>query len=185
MNTNLRRKLFGYVFTHVDEEFYVRNLASVIGVDAGNLSRELKKMEEEGVFESAAKGRSKFYKVNKKYHLYEEVKMIVFKTEGVQGSLRKIVNDISEIEVAFIYGSYASEKERKSSDVDLVVVGEFDQDKFTKTVRRLEDQLNREINFTIYNLNEFKKEILNDGGFLSMVVAKNIIMLKGSLDDKK
>ena len=30
INTNLRKKLFGYAFTHVDEEYYVRGLANII-----------------------------------------------------------------------------------------------------------------------------------------------------------
>jgi len=39
LNTKLRRKLLTYSFTHPDENYYVRELASLIDEDAGNLSR--------------------------------------------------------------------------------------------------------------------------------------------------
>ena len=36
--------------THPDEYYYVKELASIINEDAGNLSRELSKFEEEGLY---------------------------------------------------------------------------------------------------------------------------------------
>jgi DNA-binding MarR family transcriptional regulator len=82
-STKLKRNLLEYVFTHPGGSFYVRELSGLIGQDPGNLSRELRKLEAEGVFVSRVKGREKFYSLDKKYPLYSELKNIVIKTKGL------------------------------------------------------------------------------------------------------
>jgi uncharacterized protein len=181
LNTKLRRKLLTYSFTHADEDYYVRELSSLIDEDPGNLSRELRKLEEEGLFSSHIRGRAKFYSLNKQYPLFIEIKKIVFKTEGVEGSLKEVMTKYREIAFAFIYGSYAKNKEKKTSDIDVVVVGRFPHDAFTRDIRSLESKLNREINFTSYTPEELERERKKEGGFLNLVLKGKIHVLKGKL----
>lgn len=179
LNTRLRKKLLAYSFTHSDENYYVRELSIFIDEDPGNLSRELRKLEEEGLYTSFVKGNVKFYSLNKRYPLFKELKAIIFKTEGVEGSLKEAVLKHKGIVLAFIYGSYAKSKEKKTSDIDLVVVGRFTRDRFTKDIRNLEERLNREINFTVYTEDEFERERRKEGGFLNLVIKDKFIILKG------
>ena len=181
LNSKLRRKVLTYSFTHPDETYYVRELAHLINEDAGNLSRELKRLEVEGLFTSVTKGRVKFFSLNRKYPLFKELKEIIFKTEGVQGSLKELVQRYEGILSAFIYGSYAKHLERKSSDIDLIVVGEFPRNPFTRELRSLESKLNREINFVAYTPGEFEKEKKKEGGFLNLALKDKMIVLKGSV----
>jgi len=182
LNTRLRKKLLAYSFTHSDENYYVRELSCFINEDPGNLSRELRKLEEEGLYASFVKGNVKFYSLNKSYPLFKELKTIIFKTEGVEGSLKEIVLKHKGIALAFIYGSYAKTKEKKASDIDLAVVGKFNRDRFTADIRNLEEKLNREINFTIYTEDEFEQERRKTGGFLNLVLKDKFIILKGRLN---
>lgn len=172
----------GYAFTHTDEDYHVRGLATLIDVDPGNLSRELKKFENEGLFNSTTRGKAKFYSLNKDYPLYDGLKDIIFKTEGVEGSLKDLMIQFKKISCAFIYGSYAKGAEKQSSDVDLFLIGTFSEIKLIKKLRKLESQLNREINFTSYSKKEFDKEKENKGGFLNLLLSEKIIVLKGSID---
>jgi len=181
LNTKLRKKLLTYSFTHPDENYYVRELSGLIDEDPGNLSRELKKLEEEGLYQSMARGRAKYFSLNKNYPFFRELKRIIFKTEGVEGSIKEVVLKFRGITLAFLYGSYAKDKEKKASDIDLVVVGEYPQSKFTHDIRGLESKLNREINFTSYTGEEFEKERKKEGGFLNLVLKDKIIILKGVL----
>jgi predicted nucleotidyltransferase len=145
-NTKLRKKLLTYAFTHPDENYYVRELSSLIDEDPGNLSRELKKLEREGLFFSITRGGVKLYSLDKKYSLFKELKTIIFKTEDVEGSLKELIARYKGISSAFIYGSYAKNNEKKTSDIDLILVGKFNQNKFTHDIRGLESKLNRGIN---------------------------------------
>ena len=181
-NSKLRSKLLSYFFTNPGNSLYVRELGIILDLDPGNLSRELRKLEQEGIFTSYAKGQTKFYSLDKKYPLFSDLKNIIFKTEGVEGSLRQLVSEYDGIALAFIYGSYAKGKERDISDIDIVVVGSFPRDEFTRKLRALEAKLNREANFNSYTKAEFGIESKKNGGFLNVVLKDKIILLKGSLD---
>jgi len=182
-NTKTKRKLLAYAFSHTNEEYYVRELALLIHDDPGNLSRELKKLEAEGMFVSRKKGNLKFFSLNNKYPLYNELKQIVSKTEGIEGSLRELVKNDEGIELAFIHGSFAKGKENKESDIDLVVAGNINLHRLTGEIRKLEKRINREINFTSYTLKEFAAEKNKVGGFLNIVLKDTIIPLKGIIND--
>jgi len=183
LNTKLRRKLLAYSFTHHDENYYVRELSCLIDEDPGNLSRELRKLEQEGLYKSYTKGKAKFYSLNKNYPLFQDLKNIIFKTAGVEGALKDLVAKYKGLSLAFIYGSYAKSKEGKTSDIDLAAVGKLTRDKFMQDIRGLEARLNREINFTVYTKEEFGKERKKEGGFLNLVLKGKIIILKGTLND--
>jgi len=178
-NTKLRKKLLAYSFTHPNEQFYVRELSVLIDVDPGNLSRELRKLAEEGLYTSVTKGKEKFYSLNRSYPLFSELKIIISKTEGLEGSLKDLISEYKGVSYACIYGSYAKNKEAKTSDIDLLVVGKLPHDKFTRDIRRLESKLNREINFTYYSVEEFNKEKRKKGGFLALILKDMKIILKG------
>lgn len=182
LKSKLRKKLLTYSFTHPDEKYYVRELAMLINEDAGNLSRELRKLEEEGLYLSSQKGREKFYTLNKNYPLFKELKKIIFKTEGIEGSLRSLVEKFNGISIACIYGSYAKNKEKKDSDIDLIIVGKFNQDEFIREINKLESKLNREINCNFYTPTEFDRERKKEGGFLDKIIRDKIIILKGKLN---
>lgn len=182
LKTKLRRNLLTYSFTHPDENYYVRELAVLINEDPGNLSRELRKLKEDGLYVSHTRGGSKFYSLNKDYPLFDELKKIISKTEGVEGSLRSLLAKFDGVILGLIYGSYAKDKINKASDIDLLVVGEFPQDQFTRQIRNLESKLNREINFTFYSKNEFDKKRKEKGSFLNSILKDSIIILKGKLN---
>jgi predicted transcriptional regulator with HTH domain len=77
LGSKVRKNLLAFSFNHPDESFYVRELSGLIREDPGNLSRELRKLEEEGIYSSTTRGNVKFYSLNKSYPLFKEVKKIV------------------------------------------------------------------------------------------------------------
>jgi len=182
LNTKLRRKLLTYSFTHPGEDYYVRELSGLIEGDPGNLSRELRILEEEGLYTSVTRGRVRLYSLNKRYPLFQELKKIIFKTEGVEGSLKEVIGRFKGISLALLYGSYAKNRERKTSDIDLIIVGKLPRNKFTREIRTLELKLGREINFTIYTQEEFEMERRKEGGFLNLIVKGRVVILKGTLN---
>lgn len=181
VKSKLREKLLAYSFAHHLETFYVRQMAVLIDADPGNLSRELRKLEGEGIFNSSVKGKEKFYALNKAYPLFKQLKEIISKSAGIEGALEDLVSGFDGIAAAFIYGSFAKGKENKCSDIDLLLVGKIPRDDFTRKIRKLESRFNREINFTVFTEEEFAAKRKNKGGFLDVMLKGKIIMLKGAL----
>jgi predicted nucleotidyltransferase len=97
----------------------------------------------------------------------------------VEGSLKSLVDQYKGVSIAFIYGSYAKNHESRTSDIDLIVVGQIPHHDFTGHIRHLESRLDREINFTGYGEEEFIIEKEKQGGFLNLVLKEKFVLLKG------
>ena len=116
--------------------------------------------------------------------MFQEFKKVIFKTEGAAGALKNIVEGYPGITQAFIYGSYAKNREKETSDIDLMVIGQFPRKELTRQIRELESRLGREINFISYTPEEFEKERKKAGGFLHLVLKDKKFVLKGTLNGR-
>ncbi len=180
--SRLRQKLLSYFFTNLDKNLYLREIASILKEDPGNLSKELTKLEKENIFISTLRGNQKYFFLNKKYLLYKELKSIIFKTIGVEGSLRQIIESTQGISFSFIYGSFAQRRENSTSDIDLLIVGKPNEDRLMEKIEGLEKRLQREINYNIYPEKEFKEKIKKRDSFILNLLKRPKVILKGSLN---
>lgn len=181
--SNLRKKLLSYYFSNPEAEHYLREIASILEVDPGNLSKELVRLENEGIFISRERGRIKLYNLNKEYPLFQEIKSIVFKTIGIEGLLKKEFQNIPSIQIGFIYGSFARDKAKADSDIDIFVIGRPNEQKLNRGISLLEKQLGREINYILWSKNEVIQKTREKNSFLAEIFNEKKIFLKGN--DKK
>lgn len=180
--SRLRKKLLAYFFTHRDANLFLREIAGFLKEDPGNLSKELNRLVQAGVFISQARGNQKYFSLNLKYPLYRELNSVIFKTIGVEGSLKKIVNESGGVKLSFIYGSFANKNENSASDIDLFIVGSPDENKVMDKIEALEKRLRREINYNIYPEREFREKIKRKDSFIINILRGKKIILKGSLN---
>jgi predicted nucleotidyltransferase len=177
--TKNRAELLKLFLTNPDKAFYMQEIGRILGKKPGIFQRTLNNLVSEGILQSEYKANARYFKVAKNYPLFKELKSIVFKTVGVTGSLRKALEEIGSIDFAFIYGSFAKAKENFISDIDFVIVGNPDEDKLIKELDKLEEKLQREINYKFYTLNNFKKEVKEKEPFISEILKDKKIMLIG------
>lgn len=152
-----------------------------IGVDPANLSRELQRLEKEGIFLSEKQGLQKYFFINKKFTLYREFKSVIAKTFGCYGSVEVLLKAVPGIRRAFIYGSFAKNSERAGSDMDLCLVvrkGQFKEDALLAGVRKLENELGREIDYTFFTEEEWQsKQRDRDSFVLGLLKGKRIELI--------
>lgn len=178
-----RQKLFRLFFSNPDAEHYLRELERLLDTPVAMIRKELIRLEAEGIFLSKKRGNLAYYCLNKSYPLFDEVKSMVFKTVGIQGSLRKALDGLKGVQKAFIYGSYAREEAGATSDIDLFIIGSINEDTLVRRVRDLEKNLLREINYTLYTMKDFEKKKKQKDPFVSDVLEGPKIMLVGDPND--
>ncbi|MFH1563742.1 MAG: nucleotidyltransferase domain-containing protein [Nitrospirota bacterium] len=91
---------------------------------------------------------------------------------------------VKGIKFAFIYGSYAKGTQEKESDIDLMIIGEVDLDELNDEINTMEEQLNRELNYMVFDEAEYKKRKEEKDGFLLEVIRDKKIVLIGKEDDR-
>ena len=182
LRSKLRRKLLVYFFTNPEASHHLRELASVISEDPGNLSKELKRLCSDGLFVSDIRGRQKYFSINRENPLYEEIKSIISKTVGVEASLRDLVADDPNVLLAFIYGSYVSEQFSTRSDIDLMLITKdkgFNDKKILRQVHNLMSASGREIDFSYFSKKEWRAKLRQEDSFILEVVKTPKLIIKG------
>ena len=177
--SKLREDLLALYFTNPDKKYYLRELEKILNFSVGNIRRELIKLESTGLFLSESKGNLLYYYLNQSYPLFKELKSIIFKTSGVPRMLHNVLEKFDDIDQAFIYGSFSKREEREDSDIDLLIIGKIDEDKLIEEVGKLERKLQREINYAIYEKEDFKKKKEEGNSFILDISKEKKIFLIG------
>lgn len=178
-----RKAIFKLYFTNPEAEYYLRELERTLDIPVSMVRKELLQLEREGVFASHKKGNLVYYHINKTYPLFTELKSIVFKTIGIRGLLKEMMEKVKGINVSFIYGSFARNSENATSDIDLFVIGNPNEDELVREINGIEKVVKREINYTVYTMIEFKKKKRAKDSFILDLLENHKIFLIGDKND--
>ena len=181
--SRLRKDLLNLYFTNPEKEFYLRDLERVLDYSVANIRRELIKLEKDGLFDTRKRGNLQYYSLNKKYPLYDEFKSIVSKTAGIKWSLKPVLEKIKGIKASFIYGSFAKSEEKQGSDIDVFIIGNVSENLLIDSLARVEKKYQREINYALYNFDDFVKKKRNKNPFILDVLKQPKIFLIGGEND--
>lgn len=83
ITSRVRRKIVVVYSKYPDFKTHVRGLAKLIKEDAGNIQRELKKLEKVGFLLSEKQSNTKVYYTNKQFPIFKELQGIVLKSQRV------------------------------------------------------------------------------------------------------
>ena len=179
-----RRQVLGLLLLHPDESFHLREIARATNTQPGTLRRELAQLADAGVLSREKLGNLVRYKADSACPIYDELRGILKKTAGVADVLREGLASLSDkISVAFVYGSVASGAERRSSDIDVMVVGSASFEEVVGALHSSQEQLRREINPNVYSSAEFKKKAKEKGSFVARVLKEPKLFILGKEND--
>jgi predicted nucleotidyltransferase len=181
--SRIRRELLALFFTNPSETYYLRQLERMLGYSAASIRRELLKFLEDGLLNTNRVANTVQYSLNTQHPLHDELKSIISKTVGVEGSLRGTLSSVEGIKIAFVYGSFARHREKPTSDIDLMVIGRPDISALNKAIQGLETRLSREINHTVYSPDEYRSRKRGKSAFIEDLLKSPKIILVGSEDD--
>jgi predicted nucleotidyltransferase len=178
-SSRVRVEILNVFLINPERELYVREVERLTGEDYKNVSMELRNLEEIGLLSSRNEGNLKYFRLNKEFVIYEELKSIFMKTKGAVGILREAVSTKQDIDYAFIYGSFATGEERAESDIDVMVIGGISLEEVLALIRGPEERLSRDINISLYDLQEIRKRVKDRDPFIMEVLEGSKIMLVG------
>ena len=169
--SKLRAKTLSHLVLHPEEALYVRQLAALLGEDPTNVSRELARLERLGLVSASVSGRQKYYRIEPSNPVYRDLRGLVLKTTGLGDVLRRALQPLSSrIALAFVFGSMPRGDTTRSSDIDLMVVGDAGFRDVVDAVADAQRELAREVNPVVYSREEFRRKAHARQGFLPGVL---------------
>lgn len=178
-----RVKILKLLLLAPDTSFYIKEMSTRVGLAFSMVYKELAKLKNLGLVIEERKGKLRLFKINKQSLLYEDLKMIFIKTVGLGDIVTEHLQKLDKIRYAFIYGSFARGQQLKTSDVDLLIIGDLDEEELIKAISEMEKSLGREINYILWSEREFERRAKTKHHLLTEIADNSIIGLVGDVDE--
>ena len=183
--TKTQQRVLGLLYGKPDRSYYTNEIMRWADMGRGTVRRELDRLVSAGLLTVTREGNQNHYQANRENPVFNELVNIVRKTFGVTDVIREALKPLDKrIECSFVYGSMAKGTDAKSSDIDLMLIGEgLVYGDVMDLLLPLEVTLQRTINPTIYAAEEFVTKMNDGSSFLLRVLEQPKWMIKGAIDD--
>ncbi len=183
--TTTQQNVLGILYAHPDQSFYTKEILRLTGMGVATIKRELERMVAAGILTMTKLGNQHHYQADPACPIYDELLSIVRKTFGIADVLADALEPIkSSVYFSFVYGSVAKSTDKAKSDIDLMVIGKgLNYSDLMDVLLPVEKKLGREINPTIYTLNDFSGKLLEKNSFITRVMEQDKIVVMGAEDD--
>lgn len=182
-----RVKILKLFLLNPTDKFYIRQLSRDLKLQLNSVSRELDNLEKFGILTSdmkveeqevkskkvtASGQEKKYFRANPNFVLFNEIKALIVKAQVLyEKDFVKKLKSIGKIKLLILTGIFIN---NPNTLIDLLIVGKVNKVKLAKLIKELEVELGKEINFTVFDMHEFKyRRDITD------------IFLYGILDDRK
>jgi uncharacterized protein len=176
-----RSALLSMLYGRPDQSFYLRQLVRAVGTGHGALQRELKRLTDMGLIVRRSQGNQVLFQANAQSPIFSEIKGLITKTVGIHDVILSSLASLGpEIQIAFVYGSVARQQERANSDIDLMVLGNAPFSEVVSALGPAHRMLGREINPTVFAVDEFRSRLASGNHFLRTVMKEKKLFVLGT-----
>jgi hypothetical protein len=182
-----RVKLLQLFYSNPNRSFYVREITRKIDEQINSVRRELANLLSIGIIVSDNTNNRLYYEVNQKYEYYDPL-LVIFGEAGTGGKAKakKAVTAgtttdedtfkaLGHINVVIYTGQFTRDE---SSGIDVLVVGEVNQNAIQKYISDLEKQENKDIRYTVMSPTEFNyRRQIKDRFITTVLDSKKQVLL--------
>jgi len=153
ITSKTRIKILMRLFLNPKRNAYLRELADEFSASPSQVREELRQLNDAGFLESHKNGRQIQYSANQKHPLFHELQSMVQKALGMDRILDSILERLGNLEEAYLIDDYAEGKD--TGIIDLVLVGDIDQENLVDLVRKTERYIDRKIRTLVLTSQEW------------------------------
>jgi predicted nucleotidyltransferase len=159
-------------------------LSRQTGFSLRGVVKELKNLHSGGILKKEITGNQHRYQLDPKCPIYSEIKGLIIKTVGIGELVRNALRPIEkDVELAFLYGSFAAGDYANESDVDLCIVTESSGMRLAELLGPLQNEIGRAISISQFSPSEYRQRKGNRDHFLSRILKGPKIIITGHIDE--
>jgi hypothetical protein len=181
-SSKTRVKLLSLFLSNPDTAFYVRELTRKLNERINSIRRELANLEDIGLLARHEEDRKVYYQIDKSFYCFSELQNLFMKVKiGPQDRLIREIRQIPGIQYAVLTGFFTN---NRYSNTDILLVGTLNKPEVQALVSEFQRELDREINFTIMDSDEYQFRRDMSDGFVSRLHQGEYIVVLDKLKKK-
>lgn len=176
-----RVKLLQLFYSNPNRSFYVREITRKIDEQINSVRRELANLLNVGIITNDTSNNKVYYEVDQKYAFYAPLQEIFGGGVAKAGRTAKTTAKVSDmpvdeatdlkalgnVEVAALMGQFTRDE---STGIDVLIVGNVNQNALAKYVTELEKQEGKDLRYTVFSLDDFTYRLQIKDRFMSNVL---------------
>lgn len=178
-----RAKLLALFTGGLKRPYFVRELSRLTSERVNSIRREVENLRRIGLLSSHARQGKKYYVVNPRFPLLEELTKLAAKSgKSAEDRLFEGIRKVGTVRIVLLTGFFT---QAKRAPTDLLIVGEVREPALRQFVLGIEEELGREINFTVMSLTEYEYRRNMNDAFLKEVENSHPVELINTLVPKR
>lgn len=177
LKSKITQKILNLFFLNGKERFYINELAEKTKENPANVYRKLINLKEEGILLDEFRGKERYFFLNKNFPFLKEYKKIILRGLGFEKILKDKLKKIKGVKSVYLFGSYAEDKLSSESDIDILVVGDFNGLTLQRALIEVQESTDREINSIELTEKEFEKRKKEKDPLLKDIFSKKYIKI--------
>ena len=162
----------------------MREIATLTNQPIRAVQRELARLEEADILQSTKEGNRKYFQANRGSPVFSELRSLLVKTAGLGNTIKRVLLEKpGSINVAFLFGSFASGTESSTSDIDLMIIGSISSRELSRLLTPAKEILGREINPIIMHAYELREKVAQEDPFVQSILQEPKTFLVGGDDE--
>ncbi|MCB9834612.1 transcriptional regulator [Candidatus Nomurabacteria bacterium] len=180
-----RVKLLTLFYNNVDRPYYVREITRKIDEQINSVRRELQNLLSIGILKSVSRSNRLYYEVDPGFKFFKQFEQIfqnLDQTDATDDKLNKeeekitrMIRRTGNVKLLFLSGSFVRGSRQM---IDIFVVGDVNKTQLANSVEMLEQDMNRELNYTAMRIEDFDyRRNLNDRFLTDILDSKKIVLI--------
>lgn len=180
LGSQTRARLLHLFLQNANEQFFVREIARKIDAQLNSVRRELENLVDFGILKETVnpddKDKKKFYAANQECVLYADLRSLMKKVQLLMK--QNLVHEIDQkgkIDLLILTGQFV---DNTSIPVDMLVIGEMDEETLQKVLVEFEKEVGHEVNYTVMAKEEYvyRKQV-SDRFLYSILNEEHVTMI--------
>ncbi len=181
--SEVRVNILKLLLLNPNRAFHIRAIVRQVGAEINAVRRELDNLFEINLVNRRQSSNKIFYQIETSHPFFSDLLSLVAKEEGVGAAIVKNEKRIGMVDYAVLSLAFLRGRKSTALDVDLFIVGDVDLEVIKNVVKEEESKMNKEINYSVMNMEEFMSRKRTNDPFIYRVMTQSRTMLIG--DDEK
>ncbi len=188
IGSKTRARLLSHFIGNADQRFFVRELTRKIDAQLNSVRRELENLVSIGIIKEVTvaegKDKKKYYQADQDFFLFSDLRSLFKKVQLImKKSLVAKIDEKGKVDLLILTGRFV---DNATIPVDLLVVGQMEEEDLQKLLTEFEKEVGQEANFTIMTREEYgyRKQV-SDRFLYSVLNAEHMTMIDRFAPTKK
>ena len=182
-SSKVRVEILRLFFSHPGETIYVRRLGREIKEQINAVRRELKRLNSIGLLKKEKRANRLYYGLKKDFLFYPELLRMMGKTVGLGGVVTENFALLGRVKYAVLSIPYLMGRQSKKNEIDLLLVGRFNQETLKSIIASYEKKEDKEVNYTVMTEDEFAFRKKRRDPFIEGILLQPQVVLAGDEEE--